>query len=300
MVVWGRRREGIALFVMGLAWVGLITVLGANQGSNFSTGYAYLAGRTSFPGGAHGLVLVAGGFLTHPDRAVRLATHRVGTAARYVLNSGGVGIASPWGFFVPLVVLGTSILQNDGIFIGLPFQTFVVVPFVTFGSVWLVVWIATRWRTRYRTAIAVVVAVAALLIRVGSSAQRWPTALSFNASHGFVPGPGAAGLATVLARTPSDAEVAAPLPTVGRFGQRPFVYLLVDQAGGPNPPIPVSARTVVVVVDPHIAPLLLSPDSSAGLVRELEGEGARVLVSSAGVTALLWHPPPGVTSFRIP
>ena len=300
VVVRGRRREGLALVVVGVAWVGLITVLGDNQGSNFATGYAYLAGRTSLPGGLHGLALVAGGLATHPGRAVHLASHRVGTAVRYVLNGGAIGVASPWGFFVPLVVLGTSILQYEGVFIGLPFQNYVVVPFVAFGSVWFVVWVATRWRTRYRTALAVTAAVAALLIGVGSSAQRWPTALDFNASHGFVPGPTAAALGQVLARTPSDAEVAAPLATVGRFGQRPFVYVLVHQAGGPDPPIPVSARTVVVVVDPDIAPLLLSPTSSAGLVRDLERQGARVLVSSSGVTALLWHPSAGVTSFRIP
>jgi hypothetical protein len=300
MVVRGKRREGLILFVLGAAWVGLISVIGANQGSNLSSGYAYLAGRTSLPGGFSGLWLVGTGVLTHPARAWHMATPRAGTAARYILNGGGFGLFTPWGFAVPLAALGTSMLQYDGIFIGLPFQNVVAVPFVAFGSAWLVVWLAVRARTTAFTALAIAVGVASVLIGVGSSAQRMPTALQVNASHGFVSGPDAAALGLALARTPADAEVVAPLPTVGRFGQRPFVYLLLDQPGVAAQPVPVSAPTVVVVVDPAIAPDLFPPRKVQVLVDRLEAEGARVLVSSTGVTALIWHPPPGVTSIRMP
>jgi hypothetical protein len=300
MLVRGRRRDGLILFVLGMVWVGLISVIGANQGSNLSSGYAYLAGRSSIPGGFSGLRLVAEGVLTHPARAWHMATPRAGTAARYVLNGGGFGFFTAWGFAVPLAVLGTSMLQFDGIFIGLPFQNTVVVPFVAFGSAWLVVWLVLRARTAAATVLAVAVGAASVLVGVGTSAQRIPTALQVNASHGFVSGPDAAALSRALARTPADAEVVAPLPTVGRFAQRPFVYLLVDQPGTVPRAVPVSAPTVVVVVDPAIAPELFPPRKIAVLVHRLQVEGARVLVSSAGVTALIWHPPPGVTSIRMP
>ncbi len=300
MLFRGTRRDGLALFALGMVWVGLISVIGANQGSNLSSGYAYLAGRSAIPGGFSGLWLVGSGVVTHPGRAWHIATPRAGTAARYVLNGGGFGLFTPWGFAVPLVVLGTSMLQYDGIFIGLPFQNVVVIPFVAFGSAWLVVWLAVRARTTAVTALAIAVGVASVLIGLATSAQRLQTALQVNASHGFVSGPDAAALSRTLARTPADAEVAAPLPTVGRFGQRPFVYLLVDQPGTAARPVPISAPTVVVVVDPAITPELFPPHKVTVLVHRLEAEGARALVSSAGVTALIWHPSPGLTSIRMP
>jgi hypothetical protein len=300
LVVRGRRRPGLALLLVGLGWVAVISVLGYNQGSNLSSGYGYLAGRTVLPGGLSGLWLLIRGSVAHPGRPFHVATPRLGAAARYVLSGGGVGVLTPWGFAVPLVVLGTSVLQHDGIFIGLPFQNVVVIPFVTFGTAWLVVWMATRARTTAATSLAVAVGVVALVAGGLTSAQRMPTALEFNASGGFVPGPDAAALAQVLARTPPDAEVIAPLPTVGRFGERPFVYLLIDRLPATAPPLPVRARTVVVVVEPAVAPALLPGPLAAALVSRLEQQGARVIVSTPGVTALVWHPPAGVVALRLP
>ncbi len=300
LVVRGKRREGLGLLVVGLAWVGLISALGDNQGSDVTTGYAYLAGRSVLPSGVSGLWLLVLGVVAHPDRGWQVAWSRAGTAGRYLLSGGGVGVLTPWGFGVPLVALGTSLLQYNGIFIGIPFQNVVVNPFVTFGSAWLVVWLTVRARTVAVTGLAVVVGVLAVAGGAVESAQRMPTAFNANASAGFVPGPDAAALAQTLARIPADAQVVAPLPTVGRFSQRRFVYLLTDQPAGAPPPIPVSARTVVVVVDPTVTPSLLPPTVAAALVEQLEHEGARVIVSSPSVTSLLWHPPPGVTSFRLP
>ena len=294
------RRQGVALAAVGFGWVALVSLLGLNAGTNISTAYAYLADRSVLPSGAAGLWLVAQGLVLHPGRAVHVAVPRAGAAARYVMYGGGVGVFTPWGFFMALVVLGTSILQSNGIFIGLPFQNVVVVPFVLFGSAWLIVWSVQRASTPGRNAMAVAIAVLALLIGLGSSAQRLPTALEVNASHGFVPGPTAAALSQALARTPSDAEVVAPVPTVGRFGQRRYVYLLVDQPGVRSSPVPVRSGSVVVVVDPSIEPALLPPATSSAIVGQLEARGARVLVSSNGVTAVLWHPSPGVTSLPLP
>jgi len=294
------RRHGLALTLVGLAWVVVISVLGANVGSNVSDGYAYLAGRTSLPGGLRGLVLIGAGALTHPSRWVHIGSARFGTAARYVLNGGGIGVVTPWGFAVPLVVLGTSAFQYDGIFIGLPFQNFVVLPFVAFGSAWMVVWLASRARSVTGRRVAAAVGVLAVLCGVVTSAQRLPAALTFNGSAGFVAGPDAAALAQVLARTPHDAEVIAPLPTIGRFGSRRSVYLLVDRTPGSHTVVPVDATTVVVVFDPAIAPVLLPGDTNGALQARLEGQGAQVLVRTPGVTALLWHPPAGTTSLELP
>ena len=168
------------------------------------------------------------------------------------MNGGGIGAVTPWGFGVPLVVLGTSVLQSSSIFIGLPYQNFVILPFVTFGSAWMVVWLATRATTPTGRTVAAVVGVVAVLVGVATSAQRMHADVDFNASSGFVSSADAAALGRALAATPADAEVAAPLPTIGRFSQRPFAYLLGDPSGGTGASIPVRAHTVVVVVDPSI------------------------------------------------
>ena len=299
VVVRERRRPGAAVLLAGLAWTALISALGANIGSNLSTGYAYLAGRTTIPGGVSGLWLATKGALLHPNRAVTVARPRIGASIRYLLNGGGVGAVTPWGFGIPLIVLGTSVLQSSSIFIGLPFQNFVILPFVTFGSAWMVVWLASRARTRNARAVAVGVGVFAVLVGVVTSAQRFRDDVTFNASAGFVSAPDAAALGRALARTPADAEVLAPLPTIGRFSQRPYVYLLGDPSGGTAATVPVRTRSVVVVVDPSIDTAFLPTRVSDGLVRRLEGQGATVLVSTRGVTAVLWHPPPGVTTLHL-
>ena len=299
LVVRDRRRAGAAVFLAGLGWTALISLLGANVGSNLSTGYAYLAGRATVPGGASGLWLVTKGTLAHPGRAVTVARPRLGASVRYLLNGGGIGAVTPWGFGVPLVVLGTSVLQSSSIFIGLPYQNFVILPFVTFGSAWMVVWLATRATTPTGRTVAAVVGVVAVLVGVATSAQRMHADVDFNASSGFVSSADAAALGRALAATPADAEVAAPLPTIGRFSQRPFAYLLGDPSGGTGASIPVRARTVVVVVDPSIDTAFLPTAVSTHLVQRLERQGATVLVSTPGVTAVLWHPPPGVTTLHL-
>ena len=299
LVVRDRRRPGALVLLAGLAWTALISLLGANLGSNLSTGYAYLAGRATVPDGASGLWLVTKGALLHPGRAVTVARPRVGASVRYLLNGGGIGAVTPWGFGIPLVVLGTSVLQSSGIFIGLPYQNYVILPFVTFGSAWMIVGLATRARWAHARQVAAGVGVAAVLVGVATSAQRMHADVTFNASSGFVSAADAAALGRALAATPADAEVAAPLATLGRFSQRRYAYLLGDPSGGTGASVPVRAPAVVVVVDPSIDTAFLPAAVSTGLVRRLEHQGATVLVSTPGVTAVLWHPPPGVTSLHL-
>ncbi len=170
LVVRERRRPGAGVLLAGLGWTALISLLGANIGSNLTTGYAYLAGRATIPGGVSGLWLATKGALLHPDRAVDVVRPRVGASIRYLLNGGGIGAVTPWGFGIPLVVLGTSVLQSSSIFIGLPFQNVVILPFVTFGSAWMVVWLATRARSSRALAVAALVGAACVLVGVATSA----------------------------------------------------------------------------------------------------------------------------------
>jgi len=296
----GDRSKALVLLGVGIAWVGLISVLGANAGSGISTGYAYLANQHTLPGGSRGLMMLVGGVVGHPDRAWDAVFPRWGTLFRYLESGGVVGMFTPWGFGVPLVALGTASLQQDGIFLSLPFQNVVVVPFVTFGSAWFVVWIVAHWRSWIGTTVAALVGVGALTAGGVAAAQELPTAFTINATAGIVPADRAAVLAKVLARTPGDAEVIASVPTIGRFGQRQSLYPLIDEAVGTTVPIPIRGSAVMVVMDSPDAPQLLPPSIEQALVSELVRKGARVVVSESGVTAVLWNPPSGTTALRLP
>ena len=94
------RRTGGLLILAGLGWLGLIDLIGANAGSALQY-YAYLAGRSSLPAGS-GLLLVAAGIVTHPQRVftqLHLRMHYIWTLIRPV---GIVGLASAWGFGAPV------------------------------------------------------------------------------------------------------------------------------------------------------------------------------------------------------
>jgi hypothetical protein len=305
----GDRVRSAVVLAAGAAWVGLIAALGDNVGSNVSVGYAYLAGRTTLPSGVSGLALVVGDMMAHPWRPWDLVTPRFGTIVGYLQTGGVFGAFTPWGFGVPLVALGSAALQHDPVFIRIGFQNVVVSPFVTFGTAWLVVWLlvrsqqadAGRWPGRRALVwTAAVVGVVALASGGIHAARELPPVFGADPVTGLVPAGEAAALRAALAATPPDAEVVAPVPTIGRFGQRPFLYVLVDPTPGTAQPLPVRARTVVVVVDSGRAGQLLPPAQAERLVARLVGAGARVVVHRAGVTALVWHPPPGTTALYLP
>jgi len=296
----GSRYRSLALFAAGAAWVGIISALGANAGSDISTGYAYLAGRQSLPSGSHGLALVAKGAIGHPYRAWDVLWPRWGTILRYLEAGGGIGVLTPWGFGVPLVALSASGLQASGVFVSIPFQNIVVVPFATFGTAWLVVWIATRWRRRLGVALASIVGIFALVAGGAEAVQQLPTAWTFNASAGLNDARQSAALGRALSATPSDAEVVASVPVIGRFGQRPFLYTLVDAAVHTTAPVPVHAGTVVIVIDGSAAPQLLPPFIATELQNDLVAGGGRVVVDDSGVVAIVWHPAPGTGGLQLP
>ena len=296
----GNRIRALILLVVGAVWIGIISALGANLASDVSTGYAYLAGLAVLPKGARGLVLVAQGVAAHPGRAWDVAWPRRGEVSAYLKTGGVFGLFTPWGFGIPLVVLGASGLQLAAVFIGVRFQNVVVVPFVTFGTAWLVVWIATKWRNWPATVLAAVIGVASLVAGCAEAVQLLPTAFTVNATVGIVPGGKAAALHQALEAVPPGAEAIVSVPIMGRFAQREYIYSAIDPTLHTSPPLPVHGGTVVVVIDETDAPQLLPPDIAAKLQAELVARGAHVVVDSNGVVAIVWHPPPGTKTLPLP
>jgi len=63
--------------------------------------------------------------------------------------AGVIGLASAWGFGVPVVVLVSSVLNSSNVYIKSPFQNFAVFPFLLFGTVSVLGWLAVRLRSQW-------------------------------------------------------------------------------------------------------------------------------------------------------
>ena len=140
---------------------------------------------------------------------------------------------------------------------------------------------------------ATLVAALALAVALSYSFEQSPATIRRAVDE--IPAGPASALNTVLARIPSSAEVVASLGVMGRFSSRRYCY-----AFDPLRAVPVHDGTIVFVFSASHLELV----TVAGLERAVSDVRdrlrAQVLVSSDGVTALLWHPPAGSTSVRIP
>ena len=195
------RRHGLLLVVVGGAWLGLIAAIGANLGSSLNA-YAYLAGRATLPAGG-GMVLVAIGALTHPGRWIHELRIRLHDLWDLVEPAGVIGLASAWGFGVPIVVLVSTGLNPSPVFIGSPFQNFALFPFLLFGTVTVLVWLAARLHGHWvlPAVVGTVLFAAALVTGLHTSSTIVRTAIDTGPTAGQ-----AAELRSVLQRTPGDAE----------------------------------------------------------------------------------------------
>ena len=286
------RRTGGLLMLTGVGWAGFIDLVGANVGSALQY-YAYLAGRTSLPAGS-GLLVVAGGIVTHPQRVISQLHLRFPLIWTLVRPVGVVGLASAWGFGVPAVVLVVDALNSHYIFIYEAYQNFAVFPFVLLGTVMVLVTIARRlrWTRVLVLGFGLVLLGSSLAYANATSRQgiRWNIAQVGTAQ--------ATQLGRALAMTPSSAEVVATLGVMGRFSGRRSVYFFF-----PHRTIPIESRTVIFVFDPpsEIGSPRVHPEddiAASDFVRNsLHG---RVLVDNSGVTAFRWTPPPGTTRMTFP
>jgi uncharacterized membrane protein len=286
------RRQGALVIVTALAWLGLISLLGADAGSGLDN-YAYLANRAHLSG-ASGIALIVGGMLAHPSRVVNVIHERLHYVWMLIKPVGIVGLASAWGFGVPFVVMLTNALNAQYGFIFQAFQNFAVFSFLLFGTVTVLVWMSQRIRLGWIVALVVGIAVTAQALTYGLTASpgniRWAVSRVSN-------GAGAA-MTTALARTPSQAEVIATIGIMGRFSGRPAAYWF-----GPGGTTPVTARPVVFVFDPaneNTIPQATPADDEQAIAFVRDTLGARTLVDRSGVVALEWQPPAGTTRVVFP
>ena len=286
------RRQGALLVVVALAWLGLISVLGADAGSGLSY-YAYLAGRSTLPGSS-GVLLIIAGIVSHPMRAIDMLHARFHFIYTLIKPVGVIGLASAWGFGVPVVVMVSNALNSQYGFIFSAFQNSVVFPFVLLGTVIVLVWMAQRFKYGWIPAIVVAVAVITQALFYGYTTSpgniRW-------AVNRIGPAP-AAQLTKALSLAPEQDEVVATIGIMGRLSARPYIYWYP-----PNSEVPVKTRQVIFVFDPAYEvtiPGATPSDDLAAIAYARDQLHARTLLDADGITVLAWKPPPGTTRVLIP
>ncbi len=273
---------GIAAFAV--AWLALVTVLDANQGSGIVTNYGYLVGAA--PGAS--AASVAGALLLHPWHALRVLVGRWHGIGRVLLSAGLLGVVTPWGGAMAVGTLAPTALNVNPAFLSpdIAFQTLAVIPFVFVGSVMVLLWIGRRrgWWAAGAWALAAGLLAASLV-------QNAPLFTGLRAGWWRVDAPAAATLRRALPQVPGSAQVIASQGVIGRFAGRRYVYpyLASPQA------FPVNAPTVVFVVAATAGiepvPAVVAAGAVAYVQRRL---GGALIAQGAGVVVLEWHPRPSV------
>ncbi|HXQ59376.1 MAG TPA: DUF2079 domain-containing protein, partial [Acidimicrobiales bacterium] len=288
------RRPGAVIAMVGLVWFVVFSTLGASgdDGHYVGASYGYLAGPHH---GRVGVFDVVAGVLRHPGAALHVAGSHWSVVVIFLVIVGMIGVVSPWGFGMALVVLGPNVLDGSGIFIrfATAFQSWPAMPFLVVGSVMMVLRLLEHGPAARRIVIVAVAVWAALLgeiavVALPSIPRDW---LSVDAAA-------AAVLTRVQAMVPPDAEVISTGAVIGRFAERRSIYNF-ETAGET---FRVDRGEVVFIFTPHeVLDDALPPRAADAAVAFVSHRlGARVLGSAAGVDAFAWTPPPGTTRVRLP
>jgi uncharacterized membrane protein len=292
----GRRTRGpgAVIAAVGLVWFVVFTSIGAAgvRGEYLSSSFGYLAGPHH---GRVGLPAVVVGALGHPGAAFSVAQSHWTIVVTFLVIVGMIGILSPWGFGMALVVLVPNVLDASGVFIrfATSFQSWPAMPFVLVGSVTVLLRLVGLGATGRRIATVAAVVWATLLgefafLALPEVPRSW---LSVNA-------PTAAELSRVATMIPANAEVISTGAVIGRFSQRQVIYPF----SRPDQTIPVVRRQVVFIVTPHeILDDALSPPPATAAVSFIHHRlDARVLGTGSGVYAFAWSPSPGTIHVTLP
>ncbi len=294
------RRHGFLLVGAAVGWSVVVSLLHADQGD--LTGYAYVTAGGALGGvGSGGALAVASGVLQHPARVVHHLSGRLGDVWALVRPAGVVGLASAWGFGVPVLVMLTDALHQHHAYIQQSFQNFAVFPFLLVGTVMVLLWLTAHVGRRPATGTGRMLAVGgaavgavALGLAVAYGAAQTPHDAHWLLDQRVGPAQ-ASALDTALARTPPHDEVIGTRAVLGRFCERASCYEFV-----PYVALHVDTRDTVFVfaadaqsgIDPRTA------QTSIDYLRRVWR--ARVLVHAHGVTALVVRKPPNVHLMTVP
>jgi uncharacterized membrane protein len=299
---------------IGLVWIGIVNVVGANQASNLAANYGYLAGsvpKVTVPTIVRGAVL-------HPSRVTHVLSQRWQALLFELAPTGVVGLLTPWGIFLFLGLLVPAALTISPAYsssTGGAFQNLPAMPFIFVGSVMVLTKLATLpsptvpsstvpsspmpssvkavvSRIGPRLAVALAVVATAIVVVQGATMVRripddWLLVSTAQATT----------LAQADSEIPHSAEVIASYGVMGRFAERKYILTL---AAAPQP-FEVRAATVYFVITPTLGDEPLDRLDADADIRFIHTHlVAHVLTDAHGVTVLEWNPPAGVKTVVLP
>jgi uncharacterized membrane protein len=289
------RIPGIALTVGGILASVIVSAVGGAEGTLIGYNYAYLAHVPAGTAASTGAILR--GIITHPSTPL----HMIGSRAHLLylqLAAGGlVGVLSPLGFGMSLVVLLENALNGSLVFSSetSAFQSLSVYAFVLVGTVMVLLWLG-RMHWSGRRLVASLVAVAALVQVVVLAAIWIPRAKT---QFAVINNPTAATLAQLQPKIPDGAEVVVSQGVIGRFANRRLVFPFLDVNSG-GQIVPVYGTGPVVVVLTNAGLEFSTAAGTATAVNYLRSLGAQEITSSNGVRAFIVHPKAGTTRLEFP
>jgi hypothetical protein len=280
-----RRTSGL-MVVTGLAWLTFMSLIHANRGSILTVAYAYLAG----PGVQHAtLGQIAWGALSHPSRALsQLWSNRVNFWAN-LSPSGLLGVLSPWGLAALLTVLLPASLWNGHAFSQPSYQNFPAYPFVVLGSVLILGRLGSHWAGMRHAARPLAVAMAAL-----AAGWAWAWLPLYPGTWLAVTPAGGRALAEARVLVPRNAEVVASNGVVGRFAGRARIYMPLNFPFR----LPVGSQPVYFVLSTRQGVAYDSLDTD-GLLAQVSGLGAQLIMYDADIWLFRWDPPPDTHSLLL-
>jgi hypothetical protein len=280
---------------VGLLWIGIVNVIGANQASNLAANYGYLADA----GQKVTVPAILRGAITHPSRVTHVLSQRWQALLFELAPTGTVGLLTPWGLFLFLGLLVPAALTVSPAYsssTGGAFQNLPAMPFIFIGSVMVLTALATSpaptWATVRklgpRLAVVLTVAATAIVVVQGATMLRripddWLLVTNAEAST----------LSAAQAVIPHDAEVIASYGVMGRFAERRYILTL---AAAPQT-FQVSEPDVYFVITPTLGDEPLDRLDADADIRYIRSHlGAKQVVDRDGVTVLEWSPPPQLRS----
>jgi len=299
-VLAGRRTRvaGASLLAAGAGWFLLLSAVGGDGvgGHGVSAWYGYLVGPHHGPVGVPDILF---GALSHPGLVGHMIGQRWLLVVSFLLVVGLVGVCSPWGFGMALVVFLPSMLAAPTEFLRFTqsFQVWAALPFVLIGSLLIVLKLLANGPVGHRIAVGTLVAWGTCVVVLALVVL--PTVPRFWLS---VDAPAAARMAQVERSIPAGAEVVASNGVIGRFAERDEVYVLwySAQTSQFTATVPVTRPVVVFVFAPHQGVGEVPGADQAATTYVRDHLHARVLVSGSGITALAWSPPPGTAKVTLP
>lgn len=286
------RVTGLYMFMIVLMWAVLLQLTHADRGAQVA-GYGYLTG-----GGHPSALGLAKGMLEHP----KLIAQQVWMNRWHIWDdlapSGLLGLLTPWGWAMALVVLGPSVLSYGSFLSAQGFQNTPVSAFVVFGTILVLsrLWTMKSVRSGVLSALAGVLTLAAALWGISQARSYYGYWLQIRS-------PAAAALQHAEHIVPPKAEVLASQGIVGRFATRPRAYTLFSpptfrgngrndqlliQVHGFNIPLPLDRGPLYVVLTPEVGIETVTPDQAVTVLIQLYARGASILEARAGVWVLRW------------